>query len=91
MLLTSGGKLYDGVTADPAIKLTLTNGTQSLVMGIRKVRWEAPTANISGRDTQSLSLNFVALVDSDNVMTETVLTHTAASTLLASAVKYSVA
>jgi hypothetical protein len=90
MLLTSGGKLYDGVTADPAIKLTLTNGTQSLVMGIRKVRWEAPTANISGRDTQSLSLNFVALVDSDNVMTETVLTHTAASTELASGVKYSV-
>ena len=63
MLLTTGGKLYNGDTADPAIKLTLTNGTQHLVIGIRKVRWEAPTANISGRDTQTLSLNFVALVD----------------------------
>ena len=92
MLLTTGGKLYDGVTADPAIKLTLTNGTQSLVMGIRKVRWEAPTANISGRDTQTLSLNFVGLVDvTDNIMSETVLTHTAASTGLATGVKYSVA
>ena len=92
MLLTSGGKLYDGVTADPAIKVTLTNLTQTLVIGIRKVRWEAPTANISGRDTQTLSLNFVGLVDvSDNVMSETVLTHTAASTGLASGVKYSVA
>jgi len=92
MLLTSGGKMYDGVTADPAIKLIMSNGTQSLVIGIRKVRWEAPTANISGRDTQTLSLNFVGLVDvSDNVMSETVLTHTAASTELATGVKYSVA
>jgi hypothetical protein len=91
MLLTSGGKLYDGVTADPAIKLTLTNGTQTLVMGIRKVRWEAPTANISGRDTQSLSLNFVALVDTDNVMSEVVITHTAASTALLTGIPYSIA
>lgn len=92
MLLTSGGKLYDGDTAEPAIMLSLTNGTQSLALGIRKVRWEAPTANISGRDTQSLSLNFVALVDvADNVMSETVLTHTAASTGLATGKKYSVA
>ena len=92
MLLTSGGKLYDGDTAEPAIMLSLTNGTQSLALGIRKVRWEAPTANISGRDTQTLSLNFVGLVDvTDNIMSETVLTHTAASTGLATGVKYSVA
>tara|TARA_Y100001937_G_scaffold127628_1_gene200454 strand:+ start:2763 stop:3758 length:996 start_codon:yes stop_codon:yes gene_type:complete len=91
MLLTSGGKLYDGVSGDPAIKLTLTNGTQSLVLAIRKVRWEAPTANISGRDTQSLSLNFVALVDTDNVMSEAIITHTAASTGLASGITYSIA
>ena len=92
MLLTSGGKLYDGDTAEPAIMLSLTNGTQSLALGIRKVRWEAPTANISGRDTQTLSLNFVALVDvADNVMSETVLTHTAASSGLATGVRYSIA
>lgn len=90
MALATGGKIYDGVTADPAIKLTFTNGTQSLVMGIRKVRWEAPTANVSGRDTQSLSLNFVALVDTaDDIMSETVLTLTAASSNLATDVKYS--
>jgi len=92
MLLTSGGKLFNGDTAEPAIMLSLTNGTQSLALGIRKVRWEAPTANISGRDTQTLSLNFVALVDvTDNVMSETVLTHTTDSTGLATGKKYSVA
>lgn len=92
MLLTSGGKLFDGDSAQPAIQLSLTNGTQSLAIDILRVRWEAPTANISGRDTQTLSLNFVGLVDvADNVMSETVLTHTAASTGLASGKKYSVA
>jgi len=90
MLIAEGGKLYDGVTADPAIKLHFTNGTQQLVIGIRKVRWEAPTSNVSGRDTQTLSLNFVALVDTaDDIMSETVLTLTAASSNLATATKYS--
>ena len=89
MLLTSGGKLYDGDTAEPAIMLSLTNGTQSLAIGIRKVRWEAPSANVSGRDTQTLTLNFVALVDvADNVMSEMVLTHTAASSALSTDIRY---
>ena len=92
MLLTSGGKMYDGSTAAtflPAISLDLTNGTQSLSIDIRKVRWEAPTANVSGRDTQTLSLNFVALVDNYNNMSRVVLTQTAPSTNLATGVKYS--
>tara|TARA_R110000787_G_scaffold26847_5_gene74903 strand:+ start:12100 stop:13212 length:1113 start_codon:yes stop_codon:yes gene_type:complete len=89
MLLAAAGKMYTGVAADPAIKLVLTNSTQSLAIGIRKVRWEAPSANVSGRDTQTLTLNFVALVDvTDNVMSNMVLTHTAASTALAVGVKY---
>lgn len=92
MLLTSGGKMYDGsssATFKPAISLDLTNGTQSLSIDIRKVRWEAPSANVSGRDTQTLSLNFVALVDNYNNMSTVVLTQTAPSTNLATGVKYS--
>ena len=90
MMLATGGKLFDGDYAQPAIDLLFTNGTQSIRMKILKVRWEAPTANVSGRDTQSLSLNFVALYDLDNeMMTETTLTLNAASSNLATGVKYS--
>jgi hypothetical protein len=91
MLLTTGGKLYDGGSSHPAIKLNFTNGTQSLEMQLYKVRWEAPTANVSGRDTQTLSLNFVALIDAaaTNIMSKTILTHTAASSNLATGSKYS--
>ena len=92
MLLTSGGKLFDGDASTPAIKLSFTNGTQSLDLSILRVRWEAPTANISGRDTQSLTLNFVALVDpASNQMSKAVITHTAASTALGTGVTYSLA
>ena len=92
MLLAADGKMYDGSTAAtflPAISLDLTNGTQTLSIDIRKVRWEAPTANVSGRDTQTLSLNFVALVDNYNNMSRVILTQTAASTNLATDIKYS--
>lgn len=91
MLLTTGGKMYDGGSSHPAIKVVFTNGTQSLEMQLYKVRWEAPTANVSGRDSQTLSLNFVALIDAatTNIMSKTILTHTAASTHLASGSKYS--
>tara|TARA_R100001015_G_C4634650_1_gene201624 strand:- start:2592 stop:3692 length:1101 start_codon:yes stop_codon:yes gene_type:complete len=92
MLLTTGGKLYDGSSAAsflPAMSLDFTNGTQSLSVDIRKVRWEAPTSNVSGRDTQTLSLNFVALVDNFDNMSRVILTQTADSSNLATGVKYS--
>lgn len=90
--LGTGGALYDGTGSHPAIQLDFTNGTQSLAIEIRKVRWEAPSQNVSGRDTSTLSMSFVALVDvADEVMSTCVLTHTAASSALASGVKYSIA
>lgn len=89
--LATSGKMYEGTSAgSSAIELSFTNGTQSLVLQIRKVRWEAPSANISGRDTQTLSMNFVALVDSvDDVMTTSILTLDVASSELATDIKYS--
>ena len=90
MMTPTGGKLYDGISAKPAIQLEFTNGTQTLTLKIRKVRWEAPTANISGRDTQTLSMNFVALVDTaDDVMSETSVVLNAAVSGLSAGEKYS--
>lgn len=90
-LLATGGKLFDGNGTRPAIKLVFaTPGTEELQMEIRKVRWEAPTSNVSGRDTETLSLNFVGLVDTaDDIMSETILTLTADSSNLATDKKYS--
>ena len=60
----SGGLLYDGGSA-PAIRLSFQGASADdlLEIQIHKVRWEAPTNNVSGRDHSSLSLGFVALVD----------------------------
>ena len=74
-LIAEGGLLYDGGTTAPAISLKFTNaGSQSLEVKIRKCRWEAPSLNVSGRDSSTMSVNFVALVDSDYIMSTTVLT-----------------
>ena len=93
--LATGGKMFPttGTAAsltNPAILLKFTNGSQILELSILKVRWEAPSANISGRDTQTLSMNFVALVDAtDNVMSKTILTLDAATSELSTGIKYS--
>lgn len=68
-----GGLLRDGNTTHPAIKATFLGATadDALEIKIRKVRWEAPSMNVSGRDSSTMSLNFVALVDTaDNIMSE---------------------
>ena len=91
MMLTTGGKIFDGDIAEPAVELNFTNAaSQSLNIGIQKVRWEAPSLNVSGRDTSTLSMNFVALLDvTTNTMSQMVLTHTGASSALLTGVKYS--
>jgi len=65
----TGGKLYDGTATNPAIKLVFTGASadDELAIEIHKVRWEAPSMNVSGRDQSTMSLNFVALIDSANV------------------------
>jgi len=56
--------LFDPSGTNPAITLTFTaSSSTSLVLKIYKVQWEAPTSTVSGRDTQSYSLNFTALFD----------------------------
>jgi hypothetical protein len=89
--LATGGALWDGDGDEPAISLKFLNAdSQALEFQIRKVRWEAPSANISGRDTQTLSMNFVALVDTtDNVMSTTILTLDTNTSELSADIKYS--
>jgi len=88
--LSTGGSIFNGSPTDPAVQLTFTNGTQSLEIGIQKVRWNAPSSNVSGRDTSTLSMSFTALLDvSSGLMSQMVLTHTAASSELSTGIKYS--
>lgn len=88
--LSTGGKIFDGAIAHPAVQLTFTNGTQTLEIGIQKVRWNAPSSNVSGRDTSTLSMSFTALLDvTTNAMSQMKLTHTGASSVLGTGIKYS--
>ena len=93
--LATGGKMFPTTgtaasTTNPAILLKFTNGSQILELSILKVRWEAPSANISGRDTQTLSMNFVGLVDTtSNIMSQSKLTLDAATSELSSGIRYS--
>ena len=66
----TGGLLYTGTASNPAIKLVFQGATaeDELFIEIHKVRWEAPTNNVSGRDQSSMSLSFVALVDANLTM-----------------------
>lgn len=89
--LATGGAIWDsgGSTSHRAVELTFTNTTQTLEIALTKVRWEAPSQNVSGRDTSTLSMSFVALLDQNDLMSTCVLTHTLDSSALATGIKYS--
>lgn len=77
-ITSTGGLEYDGTLSAPAVKLqfsqTATGGgspVNVLTIELPKVRWEAPSMNVSGRDSSTMSLNFVALVDDNNIMSKT--------------------
>ena len=75
-LIASDGLLYDGDTDQPAIRLKFTNsGSGELQFDIHKCRWEAPSMNVSGRDSSTMTVNFVALVDTGtNIMSRARIT-----------------
>ena len=63
-MIASDGLLYDGDDAQPAITLQFDSaGSGQMVFKIFKCRWEAPSLNVSGRDSSTMSCNFVALYD----------------------------
>lgn len=80
-LIASDGLLYSGDNAEPAIRLKFTNsGTGVVQFDIFKCRWEAPSLNVSGRDSSTMTVNFVALVNtSNNIMSSASVTTDAAT------------
>ena len=75
--LATGGAIFDGDGTYPALKLKFVSGTSSLEVQVQKLRWEAPTSNVSGRDTETLSMSFVGLLDqSTGTMSKMILTNT---------------
>ena len=64
-LIKADGDLWNPGSGAPAIKLTFNEETGSdfLEISLYKVRFEAPSANVSGRDTNTMTVNFVALHD----------------------------
>jgi hypothetical protein len=75
--LGTGGAIFDGSASNPALRLVFSSGTSELEIQIQKLRWEAPTSNVSGRDTETLSMSFVGLLDqTTDTMSKMVLTNT---------------
>ncbi len=75
--LGTGGAIFDGDGTFPALKLKFVSGSSSLEIQVQKLRWEAPTSNVSGRDTETLSMSFVGLLDqSTGTMSKMILTNT---------------
>lgn len=60
----SDGLLVDGTVTNPALSLRFEGATgEFLVVNIYKIQFEQPSAQVSGRDTQTLSIGFYALFD----------------------------
>ena len=66
-LIASDGLAYNDGAA-PSLKLKLKDeaGADYIDFDFFNIRFEAPTASVSGRDTNTMSVNFVALYD-DNL------------------------
>ena len=56
--------VYNPGSSNPAIKLVLTSTTNhDTIIELFKCQWESPQSNVSGRDNQTMSLNFTGLYD----------------------------
>lgn len=64
-LVSTDGLDYSDGDADPTMVLKFTDeaGTNHITFNFYHIRWETPTANVSGRDTNTMSVGFIALYD----------------------------
>ena len=64
-LIAADGLSYSDAAADATITLKLLSesGSDYIHVEFYNVRFEAPSANVSGRDTNTMSVNFVGLYD----------------------------
>jgi len=82
--LIDGGAntVYQPGSSAPAITLTFTSTTNhDFVIKVYHVQWDAPSMNVSGRDTQTMSLGFTALFDETKKAMATLDVRNAASSL----------
>ena len=76
LIYDNTNNVTDGTNAAPAIKCVFSDGTNSLDLRIFKVVYEAPETNVSGRDTQTMTVAFRGLYDTgEEAVTKTVLTN----------------
>ena len=89
-MITSAGLEFnpDAAATDFALRLLITDGASPTTIDLYKLRWESATSNVSGRDTQTFSMNFTALFDADgsnpaNAMSKVIFNdHTNAAILM---------
>ena len=64
-LVSTGGVDYSDEAANPTMVLKFTDeaGTNHITFNFYHLRWETPSTNVSGRDTQTMSVGFIALYD----------------------------
>ena len=64
-LVSTDGLDYSTVDDAPTMVLKFADeaGTNHITFHFYHIRWETPTANVSGRDTNTMSVGFVALYD----------------------------
>jgi len=66
-LIAADGLSYSDAASDATITLKLLqeSGTDYIHVEFYNVRFEAPSANVSGRDTNTMSVNFIGLYDAN--------------------------
>jgi len=65
-LVASDGLAYnDGSNTVLSLKLLDEAGSDYILFEFRNVRFEAPEASVSGRDTNTMTVNFIGLYDDD--------------------------
>ena len=67
-LITADGHSINQTTSTPAMTLKFADeaGTNYIWFRFYHIRFEAPEATVSGRDSQTMKVNFIALADPNN-------------------------
>ena len=67
-LIAADGVLLNESTSTPALAIQFAgeSGADFLKMRFFKLRFSAPTSNVSGRDTQTMSVDFTVMADENN-------------------------
>ena len=67
-LIAADGDEQNPSTSTPALAIQFAgeSGTDYINLKLYKIRYSAPTSNVSGRDTQTMSVDFTAMADENN-------------------------